>query len=93
MRAKMNESDNLRRVAAALSNLDQAFAFCFAVENSIDVATKTRLELGKIRESYMIYLDWLSKHDSHERIMDAFDDEAEFVDQYYSELISKVGLG
>jgi hypothetical protein len=92
MRAKMNESDNLRRVAAALSNLDQAFAFCFAVENSI-VATKTRLELGKIRESYMIYLDWLSKHDSHERIMDAFDDEAEFVDQYYSELISKVGLG
>ncbi len=89
----MNESDSLRRVAAALSNLDQAFAFCFAVENSIDVEIKERLELGKIRDSYAIYLDWLSKHDSHERIMDAFDDEADFVDQYYSELISKVGLG
>lgn len=88
----MNETDNLRRVAAALSNLDQAFAFCFAVENSIDVATKERLELGKIRDFYTIYLDWLSKHDSQERILDAFDDVADFVDQYYSELISKVGL-
>lgn len=88
----MNNSDEQKKIAAALCNLDQAFALCFAVEASVGDAYSERYGLRRIRDAYAVVLDVISGIDALDSTMDSFDGESDFIDKYYSTLVAKAGL-